>query len=951
MKSAEEKQRYKSHFFKLGQGRIIAADRTDFWDTLWKDPQNSDDIFELLTPFDIKTIRDQNRANFLTFIYVLCEKIVEFSNQEGFPSSQLQIIQLLTCTRFLTKIIPFLYELPEYEKEIETEIFWNVEFNALKFINGVKDSSYITPANKDEIIAVKISRALVKLLFIRGFTLDRDQTIDLWEPGIGGASKYNSPNLIIDSNRTDILKLILTFCSYSLYQSTAHIVSSGSKFLTLFVTCVPRIELLTLVCSLTNLVCRSSRSSSDENVLVFVNNSQLTEMRHLCVTYSVELLTMMTVYPLPSSDNTKFLVANSLISSSKPYNTVRLYLGKLHKEKELIFLGSCLTNIVKHPLYVIKEPDFNLIKSTSTNPPSLWATETIMLIWELIQCNKNFKSSLGQRFIPEIMISCVFNVISYHNIPSHKDLVRISSYFMLYISSDPELIQKIFEPIDLKFYESLPVNFRTNPIPITTRDFIVTHICNFLTNLNLSNNGGHNDISNLLLTTHVEILYNLIEQVSPNEELPHPNDNEKKLYNPNPRGGLSYSSCSAITSLITKLSTKPFLSEKKTHPELLAFLIRAVCTAIIKYPKPSRMLLFSILKNEKVYDQVWTTVYGFSNDYYNGNTLNIIDDKEEEIVDFTDSEPELSRTPSFTNVANVGNVDDAELEDVSSALRSRPPTGMSERAKEKLPMESPLSRTWGGNDALRIILTIIIPHLKVVLKEIWSSREGSSIDSFVLVKHIEETNFDDLINSHKGQINFDFLPDTPLEALKFNWSHISLGWYMSLLYSTVYNSIDSVRIYTGNNSKIMKNISSSIASVSKITSYFMRQDTSEQNTEVNEWVSNALTPINQWSQTSVTLFKIENSNNEGIFGRLSGTHAVPGTPGGVNDMANHLVRRLSDFRINNSSRTSISSGLSTPIEEQEAMFSRTSRNSVTSLHSLNTLNRSRSNTPRNSISM
>ncbi|KAK6456160.1 protein putatively [Scheffersomyces xylosifermentans] len=1019
MKTVEDKLRFKNHFFKLGQGRVIPEDQKDYWAVLWKEPENSDDIYELLTPYDVRTIRDQNRVNFLLLVYILSKRLIAITNEIGDSSKKIPINELLNCIRFLTKLLPFLFELPDYASEIEDRLFWVHSFDPIVYLNSIQDS-VTAKGEAENATAVQLIRSSVILLFLRGFTLEAprikttasNKVLSVWEPGIGNSSKYATPNLIVDSNRSEVLKLLLTLCSVSFYQSPATVIASGSRFMTLLVATTPRVELLTLVCSLTNLVCRSARSLPEDNVLVYTNNSQLTEMRHLCVTYSVQLLTAMVVYPLPANENLLFLEGTGLVPTPKPSNMARVYMGKLHKESELLFLGSYLINILKQPVVNTKDAEsnkFNIIKSG--NQPSLWATEATMLIWELVQCNKRFRSLIAEKFLAELMVVLLFYVYTFSNNQSHKNLVRICTYLMLYFSSDTKNLDSLLEPININLYDSLPTTFKINPAPITTRDFIVTQTSNLLLYLqNPSTSYTYNapqPISSIM-TTLVEIQYNLIP-ASSIKELNLATDPAKKLANPNPQGGLSYSSCSAITLLISKFSSREFLQEKAIHADLLALLVRAVCTAILKYPKPSRMLLFSILKNEKVYDQVWNTIYSFRIEYFNGNKLSSIDDRNEEEQESSPMELEknilstvnsntsdrlsiTSQQPSFhdgdigesnvpdtpplhkTSVSSMGNngglnliVDSSPEQEIENSLRPRLPTGMSEKAREKLPKESPLNRTWGGNDALRIILTIVIPHLKVVLKEIWSSREGSSVDSYLLVKQIEATDFKELIDKNRAQINYDFLPESPLDPLKFTWSHLSLGWYTSLLYGAMYNSVDAVRAYSGNSNKIMKNITTSIASVSKLTSSwtgFMKTNAgssailANDAPEVHEWVRASLTVVNQWNHTAVKLFRIQNSNSDGILGafnKLGGVNqAVPSTPGGVNDMASHLVRRLSDFRLNNTSRASmgsIPSGLTTPVEEQEPSFGKfQSRNSVTSLHSLNTLNRSRSNTPRNSIS-
>ncbi|CUM47121.1 uncharacterized protein AC631_03506 [Debaryomyces fabryi] len=1033
MKTAEERLRFKNHFFKLGQGRLIPSSDTTYWDAFWKEPETSSDIYELLTPYDIRTIREQNRANFVLMIRVLILRFTYLAQHENFPSEDAPISELLNCIRFLTKLLPFLFELPEYSSELEDILFWSETFDPMAVatrssLDNIQTTVNVlggeekkeTSGNKENIIGVNLVKCLVDLLFIRSFTMDvpnggegrsgSNRMMSVWEPGIGTTAKYQTPNLMIDSNRMEVLKFMLILMSTSIYEAPSQIVSKGSKFLTLLVAATPRVELLILVCSLINLLCRSSRTPTEENML-FYNNIGLTEMRHLCVTYAAQLLTLMIVYPLPPQQNLQFLYDLNLLTTAKPFNMARVYIGKLRKENELLYLATYLINVLRAPMQSSKESEslkFNL-NTGRQNQISIWATECTMLLWELFQCNKSFRILVGERYLHELLVILLYYVCTYHKNVNHKNSVRIFSYFILYLSSDYKIMDKLFEQMDPTFYESLPNTFKTSPGPVTYRDFIVTQICKLLITITSVSNSTNNTRNgpNLLLTTLVEILYNLIPVVS-SKDIEMKDDPEKKLGNNNPRGGLSYAACSSVTQLILKFSNRLFLLEASFNADLLALIFRSVCTAIIKYPKPSRMLLFSMLKNEKVYDQVWSTIYSFSTEYFNGETLvlNSIEDNEDENISplqqiDSNRSDQVSINSSIESDANESifmnsftspksrhdsianghippltpeldlNFFEDESQAIDSALRPKPPTGMSQKARDKLPKESPLKRSWGGNDSLRIILTIIIPHLKLALKEIWSSREGPSIDSFLLVKYIESTDFDKLIQENKGQLNYDFLPTTPLEPLKFNWSHLSLGWYMSLLFGNIYNAGENVKLFTGNRNKIMKNFSSTLVSFSKFTSGWTGLNkqapgtgsVSNESDVVSNWVESALTNTNPWAYTSIKLFKIEPIANEGFFGSantkaVNSIMASPGTPAGVNDMANTLARKFSDFRIRNNSSSSISSMhstnsiINTPIDEQEAYFGKyVPRNSVTSLHSLNTLNRSRTNTPRNSVCM
>ena len=214
-----------------------------------------------------------------------------------------------------------------------------------------------------------------------------------------------------------------------------------------------------------------------------------------------------------------------------------------------------------------------------------------------------------------------------------------------------------------------------------------------------------------------------------------------------------------------------------------------------------------------------------------------------------------------------------------------------------------------------------------------------------------------MIEENRHQLKYELLPEAPLQQLKFEWSILSLGWYLSLLYSEVYNASSQVKTYIGNNNGLMKNLSTSLATVSKFTSGWtsflkLEQQQSQVNEFTTQWIENGLTDANTWQGTNVKLFEVSSSSKDGFFASFStfggGTsRAVPSTPGTLNDM----MRRFSDFNVNGVSGSPMSSVLSTPVEEQESYFTRRSgRNSVSSLHSLNQLNRIRSNTPRNSFS-
>lgn len=1053
MKSAEERTQFKAHFYKLGQGRLIPFDDL-YWLRFETDPDCTNDVFEVLSAADVRSIRDQNLPNFALLIHRLSLLVVS-------RSATLNHRELLNLMRVLTKILPIFFELGPI---VELKLFWSrAGFDPLAFTEGNRDVSNNQLLGNVPPLGAELLKRLVSLLFTKGFTLSETDTLRLWEPGVASMNsvpRFEPVSAALDSNRTETLRLLLTLFSTSFYLLPSTIVTRGNQFLTVLVTTTSRMELLTLVCSLLNLVCRSSNPSSSQASGLNSPNGPLNELRHLCVTYSAQLLTTLIVYPLPSVEGLQFLFDLELLdkeelSPSSLRNMARVYFGKLHKEQEIIYLATSLMDILRAPMDAVRDAQESYTLSLFTGsprrtPPSPWVTSATMLLWELFQCNKTFRKLMYERYVSEVVILLLYHVYTYHTVLNLRNFVRICTYFILYISSDLQLTEKLcVVPFDEQLLDALPKHFITSSQPTTVRDLIVIHSCNLLftmtggvvaqatattagTQQPTTNSPSFNSnqlsafssspippssafqpifrptarpTSDVLITTLVEILYNLIPVINSTAANEPPDIPSKKIGNSNPSGGLSYVACSLITQVIQRFSVRSFLLEKSFHADLLALIVRAVCTAVVKHPKPSRMLLFNILKNEKAYDLVWNTIYSFKTEFFSGSTLVLGSINDEELASETNSiidesgddssirsqgmyihtseknsMSSLDRKLSLNEEPHVEEIinEEDDYSSIDSALRPKLPTGMSLRAKEKLPRDAPLKRSWGGNDSLRIILTIILPHLKLALKEVWSGREGSSIDTFTLIKYIENTDFDALIEKNKRQINGDFLPTVPIETLKFIWSHISLGWYLSLLYGDMYNAVDNVRVYTGNNNKFLKNISTSLATFSKLTSVWGggSKNQAQQNgglelETIIEISNRTLTTVNHWANASIVLFKIQ-PTSEGFFAKIGAqlgglqqaqVASMPGTPRvGSVDMPHTLTRRLSDFRLNNGSRTSISSSLgtngggggpgsalSTPIEEQTEYFSK--RSSVTSLHSMNMINRSRTNTPRNSISI
>lgn len=996
MKTAEEKILFKNCFFKLGQGRIIDRADVAFWATFWSMPQTSADVYDLLTPYDVQTVRDQNLPNFLLLINIVAYKVVEFSRQ----MTPAQHSQLLTSLRLLAKLLPFLFELPEYSSTIEHRLFWQKGFEPKDFYKhptaATLDLAPLQDSSASQsVLGADVIIALVKLLAKPAFTVD--PASGLWEPGILSNAKYSSPDPIFDSNRVEVLRVLHVLNSTTFYENLPTLVPTGSRFLTFLVSGLPETDVITMVNNLANIMCRSARATLGDSGLKY-ENLLLVELRHLCVSYSAQLLVAMAVYVKPLPAHLEFV--SDLGYSVTPFNRVRSYLADL-SNNDMMFLVSHLLGFLKYPLS-------NADKSTKPQP-SPWATEAIMLLWELLQCNKILRSSVSDRMMAKLVPYLTYHVFAFCDIVQHKNLVKLAFYFLLYISSKEVWVKSLVLPMNDSLSELFPPEFRLSGTNYSTRDFLIIQLCHTMnymfsgygaaTNLDFSN-----ELKRFFVPTFLEILYNVIPVV--NETVEGTNDASKRMANVNPMGGLSYQACGSILQILIKFSTKQALTENSQNSELLALILRALCSAATKYPIPSRMLLFSFMKNEKNYDSIWTAIYSMDADYNLGEQprlMNVLQEDDEENEDAQEmhfaNEPdsyqthvpvqkELIPSPikspdqfsinSFTStedatapmyqslnssIVSIGPEEKEEVngeeKELEEALRPNPPAGMSEKAKEKMPLDVPLSQAWGGNGALSIIITVIIPQLKSKLKDLWAKRDECNYDNFFIVQQIEHSDFASTILEHKKQLIYDFMPDTPVDSLSFKWNNLSRGWYIFILYENIYNAQENIKTFLGTNSSLINSISSSIAVFSKFASSWSNLG-AKSLTEDDEMsfsikhIEHALTSQNVWSPTNVKLFKRNANDGDKFFNTfgLKFNNSVPNSNGNGNDLTHSLVRRLSDFRMNSrSSIVSLNASFHTIMDEQPERPRLAKRNSVSSLHSLNTLNRTRSNTPRNSFSI
>jgi hypothetical protein len=184
----------------------------------------------------------------------------------------------LNCVRVLTRVLPYVYE-KETLKDWEERFFWGRRQKRTR--NSALQAEVLFDEDQEELrareggggvqtpaegefedakpLAEELVDTLVDLLFFSGLTLPKvpngrnKVTYAIWQSGVGcNASVVTTKEF--ESNRGEILRLLLTLAGQSMYMSPAVLPRSGVRVLSHLCTCPDKQVVLSLLCSLLNTV-------------------------------------------------------------------------------------------------------------------------------------------------------------------------------------------------------------------------------------------------------------------------------------------------------------------------------------------------------------------------------------------------------------------------------------------------------------------------------------------------------------------------------------------------------------------------------------------------------------------------------------------------------------------------------------------------------------------------
>ncbi|KAM9424029.1 protein HID1b [Pholidichthys leucotaenia] len=544
----------------------VEASDDVFWDQFWADSSTTvQDVFALVPAAEIRAVREESPSNLATLCYKAVERLVQCADS-GCPSEKDRQI-VVNCTRLLTRILPYIFEDPDWNG-----FFWSTVPGRV----GCLDQDTVDGEGRP--LAESLLLAIADLLFCPDFTIqihkksssdtatnmrDIDSCEYIWEAGVGFAQ---SPplNCVHDLNRTELLKLLLTCFSEAMYLPP----SSESKVINPWVSFFCSAEnrhTLPLFTSLLNVVC----AYNPVGYGIPYNHLLFSDSREQLVEQAVQILIVTLEHEAGSATSTTLQSLNGSMSSpaeeelepAGPENLFVNYLSRIHREEDLSFILKGLAQLLNNPLIQTYLP-----RSTKKIQ---FHQELLILFWKFCDFNKKFLFFvLKSSDVLDMLVPILFYLNDARADHSRVGLMHIGVFILLLLSGERNFGVRLNKPYTLRVPMDIPI-------------FTGTHADLLIVIFHKIISSGHQRLQPLF-----DCLLTIIVNISPYLK------------------SLSMVAASKLLHLLEAFSTPWFLFSSPKNHHLVFFLLE-VCNNIIQYQFDGNSnLVYSIIRKRNVFHQL-----------------------------------------------------------------------------------------------------------------------------------------------------------------------------------------------------------------------------------------------------------------------------------------------------------------------------------------------------------
>ncbi|KAG8159265.1 hypothetical protein KVR01_010926 [Diaporthe batatas] len=799
MGASDSKLVFKKGIFRLSGERSIAAD-DPYWTSFWELPESSDDVFSLFAAADIRRTRDHAIENLETLILAVTSRLFNLRHHPSFPDPEIAPERdALNCIRVLTRVLPYIYEADNLH-EWEDRFFWGIRRKRTResaiasevlFDDGEEEAARTRKSEEFEEVrplAEELIDTLIDLLFFSDFTVSKQQhgkpkvTYAIWQSGVG-CNQAVATTKEFESNRIEVLRLLLAITGQSLYMSAAVLPRNGTKALTHICTCADKQVVLSLLCSLLNTTMKYNPASwrVPYNTLVFK------DPRQILVTYSLQLLLVTLLYPVPE------------LNGDPQKNWFRHFLGRIHRPQDFQFIVDGMTRILNQPLQA------NASYIPGTQSSIRFAPEMIMLFWEITQCNKRFRSFIvDTERAHDFTILILFYALEYKSDASKQGVVRMCAFLLQTLSVEKNFgvnLNKSFEA-----QETLPPVIRIQGFRGTYADFLIQSIYNLITT------------SNGKLTAIYPALLAIINNIAYYVE------------------GLSVATGAKMMQLFNSMSSPSFLLANDTNHALLRSLLESMNSILEHQFKKNPEFVAAVLRNRKRFEALRNFTLESGQEEIERRNRRRKDARASSDMDSTRSSAESLRSPvtghsrptALSNVPEedgtftIGDDEDDSDEERPTPSQSDPsenpsrassvvsnvedavPTqlrGMSEKARGKMPAgiqnfsrQNSMTSLSGYSMSGQSVNGQFEPTPQ------WIDSWLPELPLHTILSAIPQVSAlvtrQALIADHASpetlrkisQVKLVGVDPSPVRVHSFEWSPLALGWYESLIWSFIFSS-------------------------------------------------------------------------------------------------------------------------------------------------------------------
>uniref|UniRef100_A0A8C9UZK4 HID1 domain containing n=1 Tax=Scleropages formosus TaxID=113540 RepID=A0A8C9UZK4_SCLFO len=543
MGSSDSKLNFRKAVIQLTT-RTQPVEATDdaFWDQFWADTTISvQDVFALVPAAEIRAVREESPSNLATLCYKAVEKLVQGADSGCASDKERQIV--LNCTRLLTRILPYIFEDPDWRG-----FFWSTVPGAGRVDEGDDDGA--------RPLAESLLLAVADLLFCPDFTVQSHkkgspdtaediQSIDsceyIWEAGVGFAQ---SPplNYIHDLNRTELLKLLLTCFSEAMYLPPASDSNILNPWVTFFCSTENR-HALPLFTSLLNVVC----AYDPVGYGIPYNHLLFSDYREQLVEQAVQILIVTLEHEGGAA------ATNSLDPSASP--------SGLDEPEDFSFILKGLARLLNNPLMQTYLP--NSTKKIQFHQ------ELLVLFWKLCDFNKKFLFFvLKSSDVLDILVPILYYLNDARADQSRVGLMHIGVFILLLLSGERNFGVRLNKPYTVRVPMDIPVFTGTHA------DLLIVVFHKIITS-------GHQRLQPLF-----DCLLTIVVNVSPYLK------------------SLSMVAANKLLHLLEAFSTTWFLFSASQNHHLVFFLLE-VFNNIIQYQFDGNCnLVYAIIRKRNVFHQL-----------------------------------------------------------------------------------------------------------------------------------------------------------------------------------------------------------------------------------------------------------------------------------------------------------------------------------------------------------